>query len=427
MIDPRIFSQFLSTKKVCTDTRQIETGSIFFALKGANFDGNLFAEKAIEQGCSLAVVDNPEHANHSQSVLVSDALIALQDLARAYRETFNIPFLAITGSNGKTTTKELVRDVLAKKFEVFATKGNLNNHIGVPLTLLSMPITTQFAIIEMGANHQGEIASYCQYAQPNFGLITNIGKAHLEGFGGVEGVKKGKKELFDFVHNNQGLVFVNHDFENLLDVSKGKKSEYYGMQCPRFNLTITEESPLLKMTLTIGTETFEIATQMTGAYNSNNIAAAVSVGLYFGVEAQQIVDAICEYAPDNNRSQVTKTTKNSVIMDAYNANPSSMEHALRNLARQKGPAPFFIIGDMLELGEEGPKEHQFIAKTAMELGLRGILIGPIFQSISADYTYPSFSSRSEAIAWIQANEIKDKTVLLKASRGMRLEEVLPFI
>jgi UDP-N-acetylmuramoyl-tripeptide--D-alanyl-D-alanine ligase len=427
MIDHRIFSQFLATRKACTDTRQIEVGSIFFALKGANFDGNLFAEKAIELGCSLAVVDNPDFAKHSQTILVNDALTALQDLAKAYRETFTIPFLGITGSNGKTTTKELVRDVLAQKFEVFATKGNLNNHIGVPLTLLSMPASTQFAVIEMGANHQGEIDSYCRYAKPQYGLITNIGKAHLEGFGGVEGVKKGKKELFDYVHKNGELVFVNQDQANLISISTGMQAEYYGMNCQKFKLAITEESPLLILELSIEKEHFEIATQMTGAYNANNISAAISVGLFFGVEPAKIVHAISAYSPDNNRSQVTATEKNAVIMDAYNANPSSMEHAIRNLQKQKNLEPFFIIGDMLELGEEGPSEHLSIIKLAFELGLKGILVGPIFQGVAGNFPYETFANRAEAITWLQNHPLTNKTILLKASRGMRLEELLPYL
>ncbi|MFM9985088.1 MAG: UDP-N-acetylmuramoyl-tripeptide--D-alanyl-D-alanine ligase, partial [Flavobacteriales bacterium] len=347
----RIFDQFLKSHKVSTDTRKIEKDSIFFALKGAQFNGNEFAVKALEAGAALAVVDEPVGADHPLIVQVEDALLALQDLAREYRRTLDIPFLAITGSNGKTTTKELVREVLAKKYRVHATHGNLNNHIGVPLTLLSIPPDCQFAIVEMGANHQREIAGYCQYAEPDFGLITNMGKAHLEGFGGVEGVKKGKKELYDYVQEHRGLLFVNTELENLKETSEGMRRLEYGFQTGDFKLQLITESPVVSYFYKDSESESEVNTHLAGAYNLYNIASAIVVGRYFGVETAAIHHAIGSYLPDNNRSQLTKTQRNTVIMDAYNANPSSMEHALISLSNQEHAAKYFVIGDMRELGE----------------------------------------------------------------------------
>jgi UDP-N-acetylmuramoyl-tripeptide--D-alanyl-D-alanine ligase len=417
-----LLAHFLKHHKVTTDTRKIEPGCIFFALKGANFNGNHFALQAIEQGCAYAVVDESQNSNDNRLLLVPDALEALQSLALAYRRTFNIPVLGITGSNGKTTTKELVRDVLAKKFKVHATLGNLNNHIGVPLTLLSMPHDTEFAVIEMGANHQKEIEGYCKFTEPNYALITNIGKAHLEGFGGIEGVKKGKKELFDFVSTQQGTIFVNTDQPELNEVSSGMKREAFGMHGPGFNLEITNETPALSLTLETPIWKGDMPTKLAGAYNIHNIAAAVKLGIHFGVTPNDICNAIANYTPENNRSQLKPTEHNLLILDAYNANPSSMEHALLNLSKQTSKSPYFIIGDMLELGEEGPAEHQKILNTARALNLEGITVGPIFKACV--HSYPAFETAAEARSFLEQHKVQNHTILVKGSRGIRLEQLI---
>ncbi len=420
----RIFDQFLKSHKISTDTRKIEKDSIFFALKGSNFNGNEFAMQALQTGAAMAVVDEPMGVEHSQIVSVDDALKAMQDLSREYRRTLNIPFLAITGSNGKTTTKELVRDVLARKYRVHATHGNLNNHIGVPLTLLSIPPDSQFAIIEMGANHQREIAGYCQYAEPDYGLITNMGKAHLEGFGGVEGVKKGKKELYDYIHENGGLLFVNTELESLKETSQGMRKVEYGFQTGDFKLELISESPVVTYLYQDASLQIQVKTNLAGAYNLYNIASAIVVGRYFEVEGAAIHAAIGSYLPDNNRSQLTKTERNVLIMDAYNANPSSMEHALVSLSNQEHPDKYFVIGDMRELGEESEAEHLKILKKAMDLKLNGITVGDFFYQLRNEAPFPSFKNRDDAREFLQNEALKDKLILVKGSRGIKLEEVI---
>lgn len=419
-----VFEHFLKHKKVTTDSRSVEPDAIYFALKGDRFNGNEFALSALEKGCKYAIVDEVIHSDHSGIVKVENALVALQDLARKYRQTFDIPFLAITGSNGKTTTKELITAVLSKKFRTHATKGNLNNHIGVPLTLLSIPHDAQFAVIEMGANHQKEIASYCEIALPNYGLITNIGKAHLEGFGGVEGVKKGKKELYDYINSNGGSVFVNTEIENLREVSEGMKIIPYGFNTAAFQLKVINENPFLHFEYGYDQNKMLVCSKMTGSYNLFNFASAIAVGNYFGVAMEDQVSAMQAYDPDNNRSQVVRTENNILIMDAYNANPSSMEHAIENL-KQQGEETYFVMGDMRELGEEGPREHLFILKKAEKLALQGVTVGPVFYSLKDQSPFRSFETTREAFHFFSSQPIKGKTVLIKGSRGIRLEELKP--
>ncbi|MDZ4824633.1 MAG: UDP-N-acetylmuramoyl-tripeptide--D-alanyl-D-alanine ligase [Flavobacteriales bacterium] len=419
----KIFEQFLKSKTVTTDTRNISQGAIFFALKGENFNGNHFAGQALEAGAVMVVVDEDIHLKDTRIVKVENSLVALQELANQFRKAFSIPVLAITGSNGKTTTKELVRDVLKKRFRVHATKGNFNNHFGVPLTLLSMPADTEFAVIEMGANHQGEIRQLCEIAEPDLGLITNIGKAHLEGFGGLEGVKKGKRELYDFVNVTGGKVIVNTELANLCEVSDGMNRIEYGFHCPQFSLRITSETPTLSFEFIA--KKFvptEVATHLAGAYNLYNIASAIAVGIHFGIDTEKIAEAIAEYTPDNQRSQLKKTAHNLLILDAYNANPSSMENALVNLSRQPGKK-FFIIGDMLELGEEETREHQRILELAVQLQLNGITVGEIFFSLRSKFSFSSFSSNAEAKEFLLVSELKYYTILVKGSRALRLEEL----
>ena len=419
MLQP-LFDHFLKHRTVTTDTRNITPHSIYFALKGEHFNGNLFAQQALDGGSDFAVVDEEVESNDPRIIRVDDALKAMQDLALMYRQSLTIPFLAITGSNGKTTTKELIHAVLSKKYKVHATKGNLNNHIGVPLTLLSIPADATFAVVEMGANHQREIDSYCQYALPDFGLITNIGKAHLEGFGGVEGVKKGKRELYDFVSKRGGKVFVNSELANLDEVSQGMDKIPYGFETGDFKLKITGEDPFLRFEYAVDGKTYTVNSKLSGAYNLYNFASAIVVGNYFGVSPEAQVEAMEGYDPDNNRSQIVKTEKNTLIMDAYNANPSSMENALINLSRQKGQL-YFVMGDMRELGEEGPAEHKAMLDVASKLKLNGVTVGDVFLKVEGYDAYPRFKDAEAARAYLTGLDLHDHMILIKGSRGIRLE------
>lgn len=420
----QIFQHFLKSRSISTDSRNILTGSVFFALKGEKFNGNLFAKQALEKGASMAVVDEKVDGNDPQIILVENVLSTLQELALDYRRTFQIPFLAITGSNGKTTSKELVRDVIAKSYKVHATKGNLNNHIGIPLTILSIPKDCEFAIIEMGANHQKEIASYCLFTEPNFGLITNMGKAHLEGFGGEDGVVKGKKELFDYLMSHHGKAFVNIDLPKLKEAAAKNETITYGFDLPNFKLKLLSESPVVSYEFIRHNKTTKTTTNLVGAYNLYNIASAIAVGQYFDVAEMDIHEAISNYKPENNRSQLLNTVNNSVIMDSYNANPSSMGHALLSLSNQQAGIPFFILGDMRELGDVSLVEHKKTLELAQELKLDGLVIGPHFSAVASDFNYKSFIDLDTAKIHLQRNPIKGKMILLKGSRGMHLEDLV---
>lgn len=421
-MNEKIFNQFLKCRLVTTDTRTMEKGAIFFALKGDNFNGNMFAQKALDSGCSMVVIDEPQDIQDDRIVLVEDSLKALQRLSGDYRDTFNFPVIAITGSNGKTTTKELMTAVLEKKYRVHATKGNLNNHIGVPLTLLSTPEDTEIAIIEMGANHQREIASYCEYAKPDFGLITNIGKAHLEGFGGEEGVKKGKRELYDYVYDRGGRVFVNVELEKLDEVSFGMDRIEYGFESGRFQLNVVGETPYLSFEISMNEGQFVVHSKLSGAYNLYNFASAIAVGQYFGVSMPDQIAALEAYHPDNNRSQIVNTGKNMLIMDAYNANPTSMEHALVNLSKQKGEK-FFVIGDMREMGTSAEQEHRNIMDVVSSLGLKGVTVGEEFLRANDTKEIRSFKNNEEARQYLEQLNLQSTTILIKGSRGIRLEQL----
>lgn len=403
------------------------TGSIFFALKGDKFNGNQFARQALERGAIIAVVDEDTEIKDSRVIRVENVLLSLQQLALDYRRTFQIPFLAITGSNGKTTTKELVHDVLEKRYKVHATKGNLNNHIGIPLTILSTPQDCEFAIIEMGANHQKEIESYCLFTEPNFGLITNMGKAHLEGFGGEEGVVKGKKELFDYLASHHGKAFVNIELPKLSEAAVDNEMIAYGFDLPNFKLKLINENPVVSYEFIQNEKVTKTTTNLVGAYNLYNIASAIAVGQYFDVAETDIHIAISNYKPDNNRSQLLNTTNNSVIMDAYNANPSSMGHALLSLSNQLVGVPFFILGDMRELGETSLDEHKKILELANELKLDGIVIGQHFSNVARNFSYRSFIDLDAARTYLKQSPIEGKMILLKGSRGMRLEDLVPLL
>ena len=414
-----IFQKYLEVRRVTTDTRNVQPNDIFFALKGDNFNGNHFAQQALNAGASLVVIDEEVGFDSEQLVRVDDSLKALQSLAKRYRQTFSFPVIGITGSNGKTTTKELMREVLSMKFKTFATHGNLNNHIGVPLSLLAVPADCEMAIIEMGANHQREIASYCEYAMPNYGVITNIGKAHLEGFGGVEGIIKGKGELFDYVSTHSGMCLVNTELTHLDEMAKGIPHKEYGFKSGGFHLGILAEHPTLSFEFHTPSENENriCHAQMAGTYNLFNMATAIAVGHEFGVPADLMCKAISSYIPENNRSQWWDSGRNKVILDAYNANPSSMEAALINLSKMENT--FFIIGDMFEMGEYSHEEHLKIFSLTKELSLEGIFIGKEFQSVGAT----DLIIAQDALAYLKLNEVKGRIVLLKGSRGMRLEQL----
>ena len=417
-----LYLKFNECNKVSTDTRNIVGGEMFFALKGDSFDGNQYALSAKEKGAKYCVVDNPEIAKLNQDfILVEDVLVSLQSLAFFHRKKMNIPIIAITGSNGKTTTKELVHAVLSQKYKTAYTKGNLNNHIGIPLTLLDIKATDEISIVEMGANHQKEIESYCKYTAPNYGLITNIGKAHLEGFGGIEGVLKGKTELYDFLRFSNGKIFLNIDESKLVNSSDKIESISYSAN---FSEAFVYGTNAHKETfLSVNFDNFIINTNLTGDYNLYNVLSAICIGKYFGIENESIKIAIENYFPTNSRSQVVAKYDNNWILDAYNANPSSMEVSIINLAAQKGSKMAFL-GAMKELGEYGAEEHEQIVLKAISLGIDSIiLVGKEFESLSQKFKLTYFETSEDARIWFWKQHIKDFTILLKGSRLIALEKI----
>ncbi|MFM7106488.1 MAG: UDP-N-acetylmuramoyl-tripeptide--D-alanyl-D-alanine ligase, partial [Flavobacteriales bacterium] len=364
----------MASHAVSTDSRNIQSNQIYFALKGKNFDGNLYAPQALSEGALIAVIDREIGVNHPKLIKVDDSLKALQQLAEDYRNHLNIPILAITGSNGKTTCKELIRDVLSKKFKVTATQGNLNNHIGIPLTILSIPLDCEFAVIEMGANHCREISGYCEYTRPNFGYITNIGLAHLEGFGGESGVIRGKSELFDYVFSNGGIIFADIHQPKMEKALQNKP--YVSTSIQDIGVNISAEEPTI--TYKIKGINEDVTTKFAGSYNIMNIAAAIGIGRYFEVNESSIHEAIANYTPNSNRSEIRETASNRIIMDAYNANPTSMEHAIRSFSRMKAPNKLVILGDMKELGIDSLQLHQAVVNIIDELSLKAVFIGESF-------------------------------------------------
>jgi len=419
-----IYSIFLKNRSISTDSRQLLPGCLFFALKGENFDGNKYAQKAIEAGAAYAVIDD-ENYDGPATILVDDVLITLQNLANMHRRNFKIPVVAITGSNGKTTTKELLNAVLSQKYKVTATKGNLNNHIGVPLTLLGITDETQLAIIEMGANHQGEIAQLCAIAEPTHGLITNIGKAHLDGFGGYEGVIKAKSELYSWLRASGGVAFVNSGNQLLMELTTGIERTLYGTQEDVFARgKIKENTDMMAIDWITETGTINIETNLAGNYNFENVMAAICAGMFFEVPLSEIRTAISSYFPSNSRSQVMKTAKNSIILDAYNANPTSMQAAIENLRQVKAMHKMVILGDMLELGDESLAEHSALTKLIEESDFENvILVGPDFTEV-AHSIFTCFRTSDEARDWLKTHNISGFTILVKGSRGIKMEKVL---
>ena len=424
----QLYHHFRQSTGVCTDTRQLKAGNLFFALRGEHFDGNKFADRALEAGASYAVVDDPAVVQGERYLLVPNVLDSLQQLASHHRQQLGLPVIALTGSNGKTTTKELIREVLATRYRVWATPGNLNNHIGVPLTLLRIPAGSEIAVVEMGANHIGEIAALCQIARPTHGLITNIGKAHLEGFGSLEGVLRGKSELYDFLIKNEGVIFVNSDDPMLMNMTKRMKNPvFYNNPGDFYHGELIEANPFVVFKADNG-ET--VQTQLPGGYNFKNIAAALCIGKYFEVDAAAANRAVAEYVPQNNRSQFLTRGSNRIILDAYNANPISMQAALNNLAAMQRPAKMVILGDMLELGADSQKEHQLLGeRVAAMQPEQALFCGP--ESRAAADACPGslyFANKAELTTWLQQHPPQNKLILIKASRGMGLEtllEVLP--
>lgn len=421
----RLYEIFLQHPIISTDSRKITPGCIFFALKGERFDGSRFAAQALESGASAVVTDDPSAGGDPRRIVVEDPLAALQQLASRHRAQFNIPVIAITGTNGKTTTKELIAAVLSKRFTCIATEGNLNNHIGVPLTLFRITKETGIAVIEMGANHPGEIDGLCQLAKPGFGLITNIGKAHLEGFGGYEGVIRAKSELYKYIGDHGQTLFVNLDDELLSSLSDGMQRINYSRVNPScYQAEPVSSDPFVELDLIGTTEKTRIRSQLVGDYNFYNILAAACIGNFFGVPAGMIRDAVEAYIPSNNRSQLVRGKRNTVVMDAYNANPSSMAAALRHFAKSSYPAKMVILGDMLELGEESETEHRAIIRLVGELGFSDALyVGPVFRSLLAGSDTPAFRDSQEAQAYLDERKISGRTILVKGSRGIQLERV----
>lgn len=458
-----LYQLFLQHPSIQTDTRKLKDGDLFFALKGPNFNGNQFALNALKLGAAYAIIDETPATPSERLILVDDVLATLQALALHHRRQFTIPFIAITGSNGKTTTKELIHAVLSSTYTTYTTQGNLNNHIGIPLTLLSVKKDAQFAVIEMGANHQKEIEGYCRYTLPTHGIITNAGKAHLEGFGGPEGVKKGKGELYTFLREHDGTAFVMWDYDYLQEMSKGvphivrygtrdaevtgmvdqaptaDKAEGSGHDAPAVQQSIDTTNSFLRVRITSGASTGTISTQLVGDYNLPNVLVAVTVGKHFRVPDEQIRQSIETYTPSNSRSQLVLRDSNHIILDAYNANPSSMKAAIENFARMPSSGPshqgaptandgahpkkVLVLGAMAELGEESLDEHRQIVDLIGQYPWQQVaLVGGDFLRIS--HPYLSFKNSREAGDWLRQAGIKDSWLLIKGSRSTKMEEVL---
>lgn len=430
-----LYQLFQQASGISTDSRKVEEGFMFFALKGDRFDGNLFANQVLEKGAAYAIVDDPDMLVNKQMILVDNVLETLQALARHHRQQLNIPLIAITGSNGKTTTKELMSTILDSHYRTHFTKGNFNNHIGVPLTLLSMPMDAEVAVIEMGANHVGEIAFLCNIAEPTHGLITNVGKAHLEGFGSFEGVKKAKSELYNYLASHEGVAFVNLDEPFLKDLAAQvtrkvfyHKSDHPDPEIPMLETKLLGTSPSIRLAFLsdLRDNLVEAQSNLFGSYNFNNLQTAISIGRYFKVPSKRIKAAVEQYISTNNRSQLLKEGTNTFILDAYNANPTSMRIALDHLASSASETKIAIIGDMLELGTYSQEEHLSIIKHAMSKSFdQVILVGAefgLFREKIQDVSY--FEDVTALRAWFNQQNIENSLILLKGSRGIRLEQLL---
>jgi UDP-N-acetylmuramoyl-tripeptide--D-alanyl-D-alanine ligase len=420
-----LYTIFLRHSSIQTDTRKLQKGDLFFALKGPNFNGNKFARQAVDSGAAFVIMDEPADFADERLIHTDDALETLQQLAKYHRQQFTIPFIAITGSNGKTTTKELIHEVLSTTYKTYTTKGNLNNHIGIPLTILSVKKDAEIAVVEMGANHQKEIESYCAYTLPTHGLITNCGKAHLEGFGGIEGVRKGKGELFDYLKKNNGTAFIMADYDYLKEMSAGfREVKTYGTGHAEITGVVPAgHNEFLKVMMTGGTGLGDIQTHLVGDYNLPNLLAAITIGKYFKVDEQKIKFALEQYVPTNSRSQMIEKNGNKIILDAYNANPSSMKAAIENFAALEGNKKILLLGGMMELGEESVAEHKALIELIKKyLWQQVVLVGGDFNIIPHPYLY--FPTSVQAREWLQQHQLDNATLLIKGSRSMQMEKIL---
>ena len=428
-----LYEIYKSHPIICTDSRTCLPGSLFFALKGDNFDANAFALGALEKGAAFAVVDKEEYALDERFILVNDTLVTLQELARFHRRQLGTKIIGITGTNGKTTTKELIAAVLKQKYNTHFTQGNFNNHIGVPLTLLQLKPEHEIGVIEMGANHPGEIKMLSEIALPDFGIITNVGKAHLEGFGSFEGVMKTKAELYDFIHAENRKIFLNTGNENLLEMANNSGfSDRKGVLPYCLNSDIENKlatgkvissSPLLEMQCITSKGGFDVKTQLIGTYNAENVLAAVSIGTFFDIPNEKIKFALESYQPQNNRSQFTQTEIIKLIIDAYNANPTSMQAAVLNFAVMEAENKTLIIGDMLELGGQSDMEHQRIVDLINENGFSDVyLVGKCFQAVKSNFI--KFADVEKLKEHIQNKQLQNRFILIKGSHGIHLEKII---
>jgi UDP-N-acetylmuramoyl-tripeptide--D-alanyl-D-alanine ligase len=428
---PQLYQLYLRYPSVTTDTRKINEGDIFFALKGSNFNGNHFAEHALVAGAAYAIIDEEINVTDDRIIKTPDALLTLQQLAKYHREQLNfrtdgnqLPFIAITGSNGKTTTKELVHIILSSTYKTYTTEGNLNNHIGIPLTLLKIKNDAEVAVIEMGANHLKEIEGYCQYVQPTHGLITNFGRAHLQGFGSIEGVRKAKSELFNYLKENNGTAFVNADDKSMMQLSEGIKNVItYGTVRGHIKGKILDNVTFLRVGIMHRTVIENIKTQLVGEYNLPNILAAVTIGKYFTVPDKKIKAAIENYSPSNSRSQMITQGSNKIILDAYNANPDSMKAAIENFAKMQGSHKILMLGAMMELGKESTHEHEQIIKVIEQfIWDKVVLVGNDFKEIKNPFI--NLENSIEANEWFRAQHFENAHILIKGSRSMQMEKAL---
>ena len=426
----RLYDAYVASHRVTTDSRAITPGCLFLAFKGATFDGNAFAPQALEQGAALCVISDPQYKVDDRCIVVPDVLATLQELAREHRSHITFPVIGITGTNGKTTTKELVHAVLAKRYKTSATAGNFNNHLGVPLTLLAIPTEAQIAIVEMGANHPGEIEQLCGIADPDCGLITNVGRAHLEGFGSFEGVVKTKTELYRHLGAKNGLVFVNADNERLMEEARGMQTRTYGRsESADVRGTYVGSEPYLHFYFEVGDNVYNVRTHLLGAYNFDNCMAAVAVGLRFGVEPFDIKEAIEEYQPANQRSQWKETASNKLYLDCYNANPSSMAAAIASFAEMEGgTGKIAIIGAMRELGEASVEEHRKLVQNLADCHLEHcLLIGHEFDGVALESNMTLVHSTEEAAEWLKERKLRGKTILVKGSNSNKLWTLEPLL
>jgi UDP-N-acetylmuramoyl-tripeptide--D-alanyl-D-alanine ligase len=420
----KLYQKYLECRAVSTDTRQITKGSMFIALKGSKFNANAFAEEALQKGAACALVDEAGFVKNDNYILVEDGLRSLQQLASYHRAQLKIPVIGLTGSNGKTTTKELLNAVLAAKYKAFATKGNLNNHIGVPLSILSVDSSFEIAVIEMGANHTGEIATLAKIANPTHGLITNIGKAHIGTFGGFENIVRAKSELYQHLLEHSGQVFINSQNPILFNMAKRFASPlFYPAAGDYYHAALISADPYIKFR---AENVDDVQTRLLGAYNFENIAAALCIGKFFGVDAKAANKAVADYQPENMRSQIVRKGTNTIILDAYNANPSSMAAAIENLAAMNSKKKILILGDMYELEGEAAREHHSIGNLIREKGFREVfLVGELFRSALREVPGAKhFETKQSLTDELRKNPLTDATILVKASRGMGLETIV---